>query len=348
MPYIPICDDADLPPAESQAEAEHRFQYFKYIDPLPDIEPALLWSEDFKRYVRITGMLHPFYPEDKGRFKSASYEARPGGSVIRWTTDGRKVIEELKPGENRKILLPKNSITFMQIESEIRLPEYIALRFNLRITHVHRGLLLGTGPLIDPQFEGNLLIPVHNLTDQDYEISQNEGLIWIEFTKTSHFLPSEPELGEIKAGIAIEDYKKRRGTEYYLEKANQNNPIRSSIEGILTQAQASQMAAEAAANRALNYSRLFATVGFLGIAAMVLSTVVALHQYFGQIGALVQTVQDKASTALAKIDQLSSTSDESRKTIEDQRRELRELRDSLKELKALVDDRQGSGTPPRQ
>jgi deoxycytidine triphosphate deaminase len=300
VPYIPIFDDVELPPVESAPEAEHRASYFRYIDPLPDVKPALLWSEDFKDYVRITGMLHPFFPEDKSRFKSASYEARPGGSIVRWTTDGRKLVEELTPGENRKILLLRNSITFMQIESQIRLPEYIALRFNLRITHVHRGLLLGTGPLIDPQFQGNLLIPVHNLTDQDYEIYQSEGLIWIEFTKTSHVLPTEPKLPLSEKGSAIEDYKKWRGTEYYLEKANRNNPIRSSIEGILTEAQSSQAAAERAAKKALDYSRLFATVGFLGIAAMVLTTVVALHQYFGQIGALAQNVQDKGSTALGK------------------------------------------------
>ena len=50
-------------------------------------------------------------------------------------------------------VFPENSITFVQIESKIRLPNYIALRFNLRIQHVHRGLLLGTGPLVDPGFQ---------------------------------------------------------------------------------------------------------------------------------------------------------------------------------------------------
>ena len=98
--------------------------------------------------------------------------------------DGRKIITDVKEGDTYKLL--ENSITFVQIESKIRLPEYIALRFNLRIKHVHRGLLLGTGPLVDPGFAGELLIPLHNLTSKKYEISVEEGIIWIEFTKTSH------------------------------------------------------------------------------------------------------------------------------------------------------------------
>jgi len=81
---------------------------------------------------------------------------------------------------------------------------------------------------------------------------------------------------------------------------------------------------------------------------MVLSTIVALHQYFGQIGALVQTVQDKASTALVKVDQLSANSDESRKTIEAQRREIRELEESLKELRARIDGQQIPAEPARK
>ena len=51
---------------------------------------------------------------------------------------------------------------------------------------MHRGLLLGTGPLVDPGFHGRLLIPLHNLTSDEYTIRGDEGLIWMEFTKTSH------------------------------------------------------------------------------------------------------------------------------------------------------------------
>jgi deoxycytidine triphosphate deaminase len=166
----------------NDVEAARRADYFRNIDPFPGIPPALLCKEHVRHYVRVTGMLCPFYPDDEDRLKAASYEAQPI-RFIRWDENGKKIITNIERKDYRKngYELPANSITFVQIESKIRLPNYIALRFNLRITHVHRGLLLGTGPLVDPGFAGDLLIPLHNLTSEPYRIK--DGVIWIEFTK---------------------------------------------------------------------------------------------------------------------------------------------------------------------
>ena len=57
--------------------------------------------------------------------------------------------------------LAPNSIAFVALEPCFRIPEYMALRFNLKIKHIYKGLLLGTGPLVDPGFSGKLFIPLH-------------------------------------------------------------------------------------------------------------------------------------------------------------------------------------------
>ena len=55
----------------------------------------------------------------------------------------------------------------------------------MKIDNVYRGLLLGTGPLIDPGFDGILSFPLHNLTSNDYTFIGGERIIWMEFTKLS-------------------------------------------------------------------------------------------------------------------------------------------------------------------
>ena len=95
-------------------------------------------------------------------------------------------------GDEELVVIAANSIVFVECDLDFRLPDFLALRFNLHIRHVHRGLLLGTGPLVDPGYWGKLCIPLHNLTDEDYLIPRTEGLIWIEFTKTSLFQQKEP------------------------------------------------------------------------------------------------------------------------------------------------------------
>ncbi len=133
----------DLP--ESDEDAKERALEFKKRDPFPLIPKALLSSAEIEAYARVTGMLSPFYPKS---LKSASYEAHIGGRFILWDENGKKTDKLV--GRNEIITLPANSISFIEVEPNFRLPDYMAIRFNLMITHVHRGILLGTGPLVDP------------------------------------------------------------------------------------------------------------------------------------------------------------------------------------------------------
>ena len=152
-------------------------------DPFPRVPASLLSAEHIKDYVLKTGAIAPFY-ENGGRhsrLKMATYEGRIGECAYLYNKQDR--LESLDFGE--ELTVKANSIVFVECDLDFRLPYYMALRFNLQIRHVHRGLLLGTGPLVDPGYWGKLCIPLHNLTDEDYPISRDDGLIWVEFTKTT-------------------------------------------------------------------------------------------------------------------------------------------------------------------
>ncbi len=149
-----------------------------------EIQPSLMSAHDIDRYVMATGLISPYFTGGgrHGRLKKASYEGRIGNSA--WFYDARS--NKLTDCWNsEKLTVPANTIVFVECDLDFRLPNYIGLRFNLQIRHVHRGLLLGTGPLVDPGYWGKLCIPLHNLTNEPYEIPLNEGLIWVEFTKTT-------------------------------------------------------------------------------------------------------------------------------------------------------------------
>jgi deoxycytidine triphosphate deaminase len=167
--------------AASEADARARFEKWHHTDPLPDVDPALLNSADIADYVAATGLIYPF---DETALKPASYPMALGGKVLCWDnkTRERRVVT-LKPGDEFE--LQPNAIAFVTLAPLLQLPDYLALRFNLRIQNVYRGLLLGTGPLIDPGFVGYLSFPLHNLTTNPYHFSAGEKVIWVEFTKLS-------------------------------------------------------------------------------------------------------------------------------------------------------------------
>jgi deoxycytidine triphosphate deaminase len=242
---VPIGPHSDC--AGSDEEAELRSAQARDCDPFPAIPPALLNSSDISDYVRTTGMIYPFHPGD---LKSASYSARIKGKFIRFDDHGKRIVENINFGD--KFTLSSNSISFASIEPKFRLPNYIALRFNLQIRNVHKGLLLGTGPLVDPGFKGHLLIPLHNLTTNDYEMVGGDELIWIEFTKTSPHPRWDTKAAELEAFYklqgAFKEFNRPELTpEQYVERASPNRPIRSSIPEAMVE---SQRAVKAAADSA--------------------------------------------------------------------------------------------------
>lgn len=301
--------------ANNDNEAKSRAAKYAKSDPFPSVPVALLSSAEIYDYARVTGMIFPF---DAECLKSASYEAHVSGKFIMWTAKGDREEQDVKKGE--KIVLPANSIAFVQVEPQFRLPDYIALRFNLRITHVHRGLLLGTGPLVDPGFHGRLLIPLHNLTASDYEIDTNKALIWIEFTKTTFgfddFSNSDLDPTRPRPYRGFPDDKKNLEPETYLHKANKSNPIRSSIPDVIEsseneaklasdRAKNAEESAQNAQNAAEGIRKQATRIGFISLFVLVVATATLLYQIFS----LVQDTQSLVLDATHETNQLTQLSE---------------------------------------
>ena len=145
---------AAVKPAESDAEADARYERWRSHDPFPEIPPALLNSADLQDYVETTGMISPFTLEPD-TLKPASYAIPLEGEVLFWEEDfdersGKRTqvkrCIELKPGDHLR--LKHNPIVYVTLAPVLRLPNYIAARFNLTIMDIYRGLLVGTAALI--------------------------------------------------------------------------------------------------------------------------------------------------------------------------------------------------------
>lgn len=301
---------------QNNDEAASRFKEYKSKDPFPDIPPALLNSADVADYVRETGMIYPFDLKD---LKSASYEIRLWGRCIYWDERSGKQNFPLEK-EGDKFDLKQNSIAYIDLGTTFRVPDYIALRFNLRITNVHRGLLLGTGPLVDPGFEGHLLIPLHNLTNNDYTFEYNEGFIWVEFTKLSPnglwagHLCNEARHAKYKPFLKEKTYL---SAEFYLGKALRNNvasTIESSIPAVIQNAQSyaekasrdageSLIQAEGAVAEVKSVRTTATVVGGLAVLAVIIAGFALVFQVNG----LIDQVNSNARQDLQRLsDQLLS------------------------------------------
>lgn len=255
--------------ALDEAEAERRAKDAFEIDPLKIIKPSLLSANEIVRYVEKTALIFPFNPS-KEFLKHASYEGRIGSKAFNYD-NGRRTQVDLSSGF---LEIKANSIVFVESDITFRLPRYIGLRFNLQIKHVHRGILLGTGPLIDPGFQGKLLIPLHNLTSETYHIPIAEGLIWIEFTKTTYDHKVGHRYGSFPDRKNISDVERWLDKAEECKKTHSRVPIRSSIplavEEARDDASTAKKMADDASRASLRVEGYFRRIGWVAIAGSII------------------------------------------------------------------------------
>lgn len=183
----------DLPPEKREAPtpliSNNSFD-LAYIPPdfIRDKDVGLLLSDKIKWFVDRGFLIASGFEEHN--LKPASYELTLGQ---RYYQDGK--FFDLDPNNpcRRSLTIPANSIVAVSINEKIRLPHYIYARFNLRVEYIYRGLLLGTGPQVDPGFDAYLSCPLHNLTNHDITIKYGESFACIDFGTTTRLGSGNPK-----------------------------------------------------------------------------------------------------------------------------------------------------------
>lgn len=247
------------------------------IDPFPGIAPSLLNSADILRYAKEGCLIHPFNHDDQSLLNPATYTIRFLGKLYSWeedeTCEGNRLRKQ-DIREDTSFRMRANSICYLETEEQFRLPQYIAARFNLHIRYVHKGILLGTGPIVDPGFSGSLLIPLHNLTSNDYELLGGDHLLWVEFTKlTSHvyWKRSHCKLDTYppKDLKVLNTSKTNRTAHKYFENSGVHNSgvvsaFRGALDDLRSKAKMSEDAAKKAASSAQQIRKRFTIGGIIG------------------------------------------------------------------------------------
>jgi deoxycytidine triphosphate deaminase/preprotein translocase subunit Sss1 len=304
-------DLAKLP--RSDEEALERAARWQSKDPFPDVAPALLNSADLFDYIAAIGMIHPFKVDPSNpaeSLKPASCGIRLGGECLYWEyEDGGpgdrkpvKRVENLGSGV-KEIELPSNSIVYATLAPMFRLPDYIAARFNLNIYYVYRGLLVGTGPLVDPGFKGHLTIPLHNLTARPCTIQAGEVVLWMEFTKLSPNTrwSGEAPRREDRSGqyVPFPPWKLARGgVGEYLEKQHGNKPIISSIPDEIEKAKLEAEKAAREARRTRRYAKWFE----LAAAAALIFGVIGLVGFIVDVSHNISSDSDSAQHRVNEVE----------------------------------------------
>jgi deoxycytidine triphosphate deaminase len=155
-------------------------EHWKHEDPYPEHHGILL-SNHIDQLCLAGFLISKGY--DQKYLRPASYTLTIGREY--WDSAGES---HVLTDDEDSFVFKKNSIVYVSAAEEFNLPYYVIARFNLRVTWVYEGILLGTGPQVDPGFRGRLSCPLYNLTNLDITIKRGAEFATIDFEKTTPFL----------------------------------------------------------------------------------------------------------------------------------------------------------------
>lgn len=324
-----------------------RFEAWKEIDPFPEIAPSLLNSADTDDYMRVAAVVHPY---DAGKRKTASYPLSVGNEIAFWDAarPQDRPIRELAP--DGQVVIPPNSLIYVRTAERFQLPNYMAVRFNLHIDLVHKGLLLGTGPLVDPGFSGRLMVPLHNLTSNTYMLQVGDDFIWAEFTKTSlvdewtKACPARPK--RTGALVDFPDRKVDRSLADYVYSAQKGHPVlqrglshaglQNAIPDAIERARDKAAEAKRSAGKAKRKVTVLTGFGILGILGA-----------FGTLVGQLMTTRSSLQTTLGLVGTTNTRLEDQARRAQDLEWRLRALdarfQDHLRRERPVVSTRPGQG-----
>lgn len=116
---------------------------------------------------------------DANSAETASYDLRLGDQLL---FDGGLVsFTHQQPSFS----IPPYSFVIAESLERVDLPRFISGRFDLRVSHFMRGMILSNGPQVDPGFEGALFCMLYNASDQPVPVKRGEHFATIEFHTTA-------------------------------------------------------------------------------------------------------------------------------------------------------------------
>lgn len=151
--------------------------YIKHMveDPYPDVTGVLL-SDVLELYIEKANMIE--HVDLPCCLAPASYNLRIGDEY--WIM-GKK----LELGEGSSTEIPPFGFIYVKSFEKLRLPIYMVGRINIRVKQGFKGLLLATGPQVDPGFVGHLYFPLHNFSSSSVKLEYKDKIVTIDFLKTS-------------------------------------------------------------------------------------------------------------------------------------------------------------------
>jgi dCTP deaminase len=148
-------------------------------------------------------------PPDERGIEPASYDARVG----KWAFAG-SLKEKYNLSEKGALVVEPGEFAVVETRERVELDDRTAAQLGLRSEYARRGLLMLSGPQIDPGFKGVLVVRLMNLAPKPIAMPYEAPFLTLQFFRLSTPV-SKPYTGpqQGQAGISARDIQELLETE---------------------------------------------------------------------------------------------------------------------------------------
>lgn len=136
----------------------------------------LLNDDEIKKAMDTDGLIIDNFSEE--RLQPASYDMRLGKEAF--TSSGREKVDVEGRGT---LIIEAGDFAMVTTLEQITMPLKLAAHIGLRSEFARKGVVLLSGPQIDPGFEGLLVVGLCNLSPNDIVMTFKQPFCTIEFIK---------------------------------------------------------------------------------------------------------------------------------------------------------------------
>ncbi len=142
-----------------------------------------LSKKDLLDYCNKRGLIQPY---NEQQIQACSYDLTFSGEYYYYQKkDGNRVkISQLNEHEN--LYIPADAICYVLTSETVKIPANLTASISLAFGLIKKGVMLAAQPPYDPGYKGKTVALLHNLSDEEVEISKGDHILNIVFDELSN------------------------------------------------------------------------------------------------------------------------------------------------------------------
>lgn len=121
-------------------------------------------------------------PFAKDNLRNSSYDLTVGDEIYCGAEIQNLRIRTTFLARNDGFKIPAYGFAYILCNETIKLPHCMTARISLRMSLIYKGLVLTVQPPFDPNYNGKVIVLLHNMSTEPIYLKQGERIVTIEFS----------------------------------------------------------------------------------------------------------------------------------------------------------------------